>query len=70
MTPEFRRALAELLSGLSVPRSLGILGEAQDPWDKIINELGLFGYFTAEKAEAALERYLDDPAPVDPGYLM
>lgn len=55
MTPRFKRLVAELISGTAVPRSLGILGAAEKPWDELSDYLHLFGYADADEVERAIE---------------
>lgn len=50
--------LAEVLSGTQVPRSLGTLGAATEPWDELRKELGWFGWSNSEEIEAKLRTVL------------
>lgn len=54
MNVYFRQLLAALVSGLSVPGSMGILGAAQEPWRQIREYLGLHGYQSAEEIHEIL----------------
>jgi len=46
--------LGKLIEGLGVPRSLGLLGAATEPYDKVRDGLRLHGWTSAEEAETAL----------------
>ncbi len=48
------RLIAELLAGTQVPRSMGVLGKGQEPWDEIRDRLKLCGYPTIEQHEIKL----------------
>lgn len=60
MTPKFKRLVAKIIEGTAVPRSMGMLGTAQEPWDELRNYLGLFGYSSADEIEAAIDRKMDE----------
>lgn len=60
MTPKLKRLIAEMLSGTNVPRSMGVLGVAAAPRDELVDTLGLFGYFSAEDAEKALNKHEEE----------
>lgn len=65
MSPRMKRLLAELIAGLSVPRSLGpILGAAIEPLDQLRDYLHLFGYPDADDVEKAIEERLAEDAKV------
>jgi hypothetical protein len=61
MNPKLRRLVAELISGCQVPRSLGVLGQAEAPFDQLCDRLMLFGYPDADKIEEALKAVSDEP---------
>ena len=60
MTPKLKRLMAEVLNGLSVPRSLGVLGAAEKPRDELCDQLHLHGYFSADDAEKALNEHEEE----------
>lgn len=62
MEKRFKQLVAQLISGTQVPRSLGVLGEAQEPWDRLAEMLDLFGYPDADKILEAIDR-LDEAQP-------
>lgn len=51
--------LAEVLSGLQVPLSIGVpLGVAKDPYRRILSGLSTFGYMSPGEYREALEAVL------------
>ncbi len=55
---EFDRQVAKLISGLSVPVSIGVpLGKAAEPWHKLYAMLDTFGYPNDEAVYQAMLRY-------------
>ncbi len=59
MKVKMMKLLAELLSGLQAPMSVGVpLGTALEPLNQIRSELHLFGWPTVEEHEQALIKYL------------
>ena len=66
MTPRLRQLLAQLIRGCEVPRSLGILGTAEKPFDELYSYLGLFGYPDVDKIEAALQHIENEHLPLNP----
>ena len=53
---EIVRLLAEILSGIQVPLSIGVLGAAAAPFVALRDRLGLVGYPNADETEKALKR--------------
>jgi len=64
MNPKLRRLVAELIGGCQVPRSLGVLGAAEAPFDGLCDALHLFGYPDADEIERKLELAEADPRTV------
>ena len=61
---------AELLNGLQVPLSIGVLGAAREPLTKIRDELRLFGWPTEIEHKKALDEYVNPTAPPSsPGWI-
>jgi hypothetical protein len=52
------QALAELLAGLQVPLSIGILGAAQEPYRRLLNDVPGFGWRTADDFRPYAEEIL------------
>ncbi len=50
------RLLAETLSGIQVPMSMGVIGAAAQPYAELRDRLGLFGYPNADEIEKSLKR--------------
>ena len=46
--------IADLMAGLSVPASLGVLGAAYAPWGKLREHWKLFGYQSSAEIAAAI----------------
>lgn len=49
MNPELAKLLGELMAGLSVPGSIGVLGAADKPWRQLRERWHLFGYGDADE---------------------
>lgn len=49
---------SQLLAGCEVPRSLGVLGKAEKPFDDLYSELHLFGYPTPALIELRIRERL------------
>lgn len=65
MTPKLKRLMAEVISGLQVPRSLVsvspmMLGTALEPYDELCHYLRLGGYPDAASVEEAIDRVLEE----------
>lgn len=61
ITPRLQRLLAEVISGLSVPSSIGsILGTARQPYFDLRDYFNLFGYPSVEDVEKAIARKLEE----------
>lgn len=62
MAEDLIKLFGELMAGLQAPRSMPIkiLGAAIEPWDKIRDELGCFGWMTAEDHERLLRKGLEE----------
>lgn len=54
MKVETVHILAELLAGLSVPGSNGLLGEADEPWRKLRKYYSLKGWESANEIHAKI----------------
>ena len=57
MNPVLVKLLAELMAGLSVPGSMGLLGAADEPWRVLRDRWDLFGYPTAEEIAGHIEAH-------------
>ena len=57
---EFIKELAKLISGLQVPRSMGVgfMGTALEPYDKITGMFKLFGWNKLEEIEEQIREAL------------
>jgi len=51
MDANLRRALAELLAGLQVPRSICVLGKGEAPYDELRRMFNCFGWQTEKEIE-------------------
>lgn len=49
MNQELAKLLGELMAGLSVPGSIGVLGTADKPWRQLRERWNLFGYGNADE---------------------
>lgn len=60
ITPKFKKLVAQIIEGTAVPRSMGALGAAQEPWDELRGYLNLFGYSDSDEIESAIDRTLKE----------
>ncbi len=56
---EFRHLIARIIEGTAVPRSIGALGSATEPWDELREKLCLFGYSSTEEIELAITTFVE-----------
>lgn len=54
------RLIAEILSGIQVPLSLGVLGVAVEPLGKLRDRLCLRGWPDADEHEEKLQEYIKE----------
>ncbi len=57
---EIIRLMAEILGGLQVPGSMGVLGAAHDPWAKLMTRIDTFGWRTVDEIEKELIEALEE----------
>ena len=54
------RLMAEILAGLQVPASMGVLGAAHEPWGKLLTLIDTFGWKTVDEIQQELIRALEE----------
>ena len=61
MVKDSIRLIAEILEGIQVPGSMGLLGTAREPWIELMDrKLHLFGWKDANEIEKTLRQNLEE----------
>jgi len=58
MNEKLLRLLGELLSGIAVPGSMGMLGAGQSAWRDVLKEIASFGYLEPSEMTELLRKAL------------